>query len=220
MDLPVEPLRHSPKIWNHVDEMRLESDLVARLARNGIRVGATPENAWPAIRTVLDRADARLRQEQMLPQGNAPLVIKLGAVEEGEAIFRYDRDNRLVGKTFPGGTKQLTLDYSFHPELGGNTNVRLALEVRHDLGTMTWERREGVIRQVPTVDRHVFEDLVAVLTLHPGESLIIGPSEQAGNDYLPGSRFFAYQQAGAQYETLLCIIPQPYQTDRTGRERT
>ncbi|MEK7756868.1 MAG: hypothetical protein AAB385_06615, partial [Planctomycetota bacterium] len=184
VELPINGMRNSRKIWNHVDELRLESDLVARLARNGLRIGAGTSGSWPAIRAVLEAGGARTQKDQMLPQLGTPLTLEFAAIRESESLFSYGRDNRLVGKTFPSGQKIIQLDYVYHPQLGGCTDIQLGFEVRNDHGEMTWERRDGVIRQAPAYDRHVFEELAALLTLKPGEFLVVGPSDQADNEYL------------------------------------
>jgi hypothetical protein len=118
----------------------------------------------------------------------------------------------LVGKTFPVGDKLLNLDYAYHPQLGGRTDLKLSLEIRHDRGVLTWEKQDGVIRQVPDCDRHIFSDLNAMLSLSTGEFLVIGLGEESGNEYLVGSRFLTFDRAGTRYETLFCVTPQAYQT--------
>jgi len=218
VDVPVDTIRHSRKIWNHVDEVRIDPRLVARLSRNGLRVGAVGEEAWPAIRTVLDACDARARTDQVHPQTGLPVTIAVAAVEEGESIFAFGRDHRLVGKTFPGGEKLVHVHYLYRPELGGCTDVQVNFEVRRDHGGVTWEQQDAVIRQVPRYDSHVFADLTVPLTLRPHECVIIGPSEKAENDCLIGSRFFARTESGACFETLFCVTPRPYQA-RGGESR-
>lgn len=217
VELPIDGLRNSRKVWNHVDELRLESDLVARLARNGLRVGAASSGSWSAIRAVLEAGGARTQKDQMLPQPGTPLTLELDSIRESESFFSYARDNRLVGKTFPSGRKIIQLDYLFHPQLGGCTDVQVGFEVRNDRGEMTWERRDGVIRQAPAYDRHVFEDLAALLTLKPGEFLVIGPGDQADNEYLIGSRFLIHSASGEKSETLYFVTPQPFQTPSARR---
>lgn len=216
-DLPMSGVRDSRKIWNHVDELRVDSELVARLARNGLRVGAASPDAWPAIRAILDAAGAEVRRDQLVAQRGVPLTIHLGAIRDSESIFSYGRDNRLIGKTFSAGDKLMHVDYAFHPELGGCTDIRLSFEVRHDRGVMTWERRDGVVREVPACDRHVFMDLSTLLTLNPDEFLVIGLSDQTKNEYLIGNRFLTKKQSGKRYETLFCLTPQPYQSQGAGR---
>jgi hypothetical protein len=217
VEMPIDGVRNSRKVWNHVDELRLEADLVARLARNGLRVGAASSGSWSAIRAILEAGGARTQKDQMLPQPATPLTMELAAIRESESIFSYGRDNRLVGKTFPAGQKIIQLDYVFHPQLGGCTDVQVGFEVRNDRGEMTWERRDGVIRQTPAYDRHVFEDLAALLTLKAGEFLVVGPSDQADNEYLIGSRFLIHTASGEKTETLLFVTPQPFQTPSARR---
>ena len=219
IDLPVQSVRHSRKIWNHVDELRIEPELVARLARNGMRLGAVSREGWPAIDAILDAAGAQSSTQRMPPQMQAPLIIEVAKVAPRESIFRYDEADRLVGKTFAGGRKILTVDYAYHPELGGATSLRVRLEIRRELGTMTWEQRDGVIRQVPAVDRHEFSELTARLMLNPGESLLIGPSEKADNAYLVGSRFFSGDRDGTPSETLMRITPILFNEREPGARR-
>ena len=217
VEMPIDGVRNSPKVWNHVDELRLDPDLVARLARNGLRVGVASSGSWSAIRTILEAGRARTQKDQMLPQPGTPLILELAAIQESESIFSYGRDNRLVGKTFPAGQKTIQFDYAFHPQLGGCTDLEIGFEVRNERGEMTWERRGGEIRQVPAYDRHVYEDLRAALTLKPGEFLVIGPSGQADNEYLIGSRFLMHTMSGQRSETLLFVTPQPFQSQSAHR---
>jgi hypothetical protein len=217
-EMPINGVRHSRKIWNHVDELRVDSGLVARLARNGLRIGAASSDAWPAIRTILDAADAKVHRDQLVPQRGVPLAIHLGKIRDSESIFSYGRDDRLVGKTFPAGDKLINVDYVFHPELGGCTDLRVSFEIRHDLGVMTWERRGGIVQHVPDYERHVFTDLGTQLTVKPDEVLVVGLSDQARNEYLIGSRFLTKAQSGKRSEALLFLTPRPYEASRAGTQ--
>ncbi len=211
IDLPADRIRHSRKIWNHVDESRVEPELTTRLVRNGLRVGAAAPGAWPAIATVLEACGARTHEDRLVAQSNLPVTIIIDTIRDPESIFLYERSHALVGKTFPMGEKLITLEYAYRPELGGCTDLQVELEVRHDLQRMDWEHHDGIVRQVPAMDRHVFIDLKAVLTLRPSEFLVIGPSEKADHTYLVGNRFFTRQDSGMEpYETLFCITPEPF----------
>jgi hypothetical protein len=209
-------IRDARKVWNHVDELRVEPDLVARLARNGLRVGVASEGSWPAIHAVFDAGGAEVRRDQLLASPGSPVEIDSGSIHESESIFSYGADNRLAGKTFSAGKKTIRIDYALRPEFGPGTDLQIGFEVRSDRGEMTWERSEvGAVRQVATPDRHPFGDLHILLTLHAGEFLVIGLSDEADNEYLIGSRFLTTERAGERRETLLCVMPQPYQVQNS-----
>jgi len=219
-ELPIDSIRHSRKIWNHVDELRVDSNLSAKFARNGMRIGAASGDAWTAIRTILTACEAGVRHDRLVAQANLPVVVELGSIQSSESIFSYGADNRLAGKTFPGGSKLINLDYLVHPNLGGYVDLRVSFEVRSDRGVMTWERQGGVIRQVPDYDRHVFGDLSALIPLNEGEFLVVGPGDEADNEYLVGSRFFMERRGDKKYETILFITPLPYRVlDDRGKLR-
>ncbi|UCE59533.1 MAG: hypothetical protein JSU63_19080 [Phycisphaerales bacterium] len=213
-ELPMGSVRHSQKIWNHVDELRVDPGLSGRLARNGLRMGAASADAWPAIRAILAACDTKAQQDQLFAQGGLPVVIELGSIDSSESVFSYGPDNRLIGKTFPAGSKLMIVDYAIHTVLGGYTDFKITFEVRHDRGVMTWERRGGIIRQVPAYDRHVYADLSAALPINQDEFLVVGPSNEADKEYLVGNRFFMKQQGDVQSETLLFVTPVPYQTQQ------
>ena len=209
-ELPVDGVRHSRKIWNHVDELRANPKLLARLTRNGVRLGAVSAEAWPAIRTILEAGAADVRKGQLLTASGLPLTVEVGTIQESESVFSYRANNQLVGKTFTGGKKVVNVDYAFHPEMGGRIDLQLSFEVRRDRGGSTWVQTEDGVRQVPARDQHVFADLRTVLALNPGESVILGPSAETSNEYLVGSRFFTGWRADESYETLYWLTPVPY----------
>lgn len=215
IDLPINTIRHSRKVWNHVDELRVDAGLVTRLVRNGLRVGVASGDAWPAMQAIFDAAGAQWHRERLVAHGGLPIAVAVGSISEPESIFSYDGSNRLVGKTFSTGKKLLTINYAYRRELGGVVDLQVAAEVRDDRGVMTWENRNGVIRQVPAYNRYTFDNLGVLLTLNQGEFLVIGPSAEARNEYLLGSRFFTTERAGRRYESILCLRPSPRQTHRT-----
>lgn len=212
VDIPVTNIRHTRKIWNHIDELRVEPPVATRLARNGLRLGVATPDAWPALRAILEASDARVRRQQLIPQRGLPLTIQLATITEPESIFRYNRKGGLVGQTFRRGEKLLNVEYWYHAELGRTTDLRITFEIRYEKGVMTWEKREGIIRQVPAYEQHIFDEAQASLTLHGDEFLIIGVSEQASHDYLLGPSFLMTQEDGMKWETFFCLTPKPYQT--------
>ena len=207
VELPIDDIRHARKIWNHVDEFRVDPELTVLLARNGLRIGAASLDAWPAIRAIFQAANARVRDSEQIIAANLPLKIDLGTIRDPETIFSYHRNGRLTGRTVVGGTKLVQLDYSYHPELGGCTQVHLAFFIERDLGASDWEQRGGVIIEVPAIEHYRFDDIDVALTLNPHEFLVIGPSDAAVQEYLVGSRFLNRRRMGGLVETVVCITP-------------
>jgi len=203
------------KIWNHVDEMRVGAKQSHLLARNGLRLGTASPASWPAIQTLLDAGNAKISSSQLFPQRGAPLAVPVGSVAEGTSIFAYQAGGQLVGKSFPGGEKIVVLDYALHPELDGCTDLGVSFEINRESGDMVWEQRDGVMMQVPEHERHRFADLTSVLTLNPGEFLVIGPRDDVKNDFLVGTQFLADKDE--RIVRLMFIAPQPYQSQSAAR---
>lgn len=212
----VDGVRHSRKVWNHVDELRIDPDVSARLARNGLRIGVASADAWPIMRAIFDAAGADVLRRQIVAQGSQPMTIPMGAVESGESIFSYSRDGRLAGKTFKGGDKLVIVDYSFRPALGGATDLGMNFEIRRTLDELTWQKRGGKIVHRAAVDRHVFDQLAVSVTVAVNEFLVFGVTDLVGTEYLVGSRFLCSTEAGVRREMLYCITPVPIRASDLG----
>ncbi len=206
VDLPIAAVRHSEKVWNHVDELRIDPAHAALLARNALRVGVADESAWPAIRTILSAVETKEASAQRIVRASAPLTIKLASVGTAEAFFRYDRGAALVGGTLEGGQKVVCVDYEWHPQRHSRTTVRISFEVIRDPDAREWNVLTG--RPAAPGDV-VFNELSCAFTLSDGEFVVIGAGDALSNPYLVGSRFLTRQTGGQRYETLLFITPQP-----------
>lgn len=209
--------RDAGKLWNHVDESRLEPSLAVRLARNGLRMGVGTPASWPAIRAVLESVSATVRKDDLAPQRGMPLAVGIDKVSPGETVFAYGRDDRLAGRTFDGGEKVLNADYFLLADGGGAMDMGVLLEVRHDRGTMTWEKREAVIEEIPEVDRHLFADVAARVSLAKDEFLLVGAAAETSNRYLLGPRFFTTERNGQAYDVLLFLTPRVLRSDTASR---
>jgi hypothetical protein len=211
VDFPIGGADHAAKVWNHADEMRLDVRQAPLLVRNGMRMGAIGEGAWPALQAIFDAARATMLTQQQVVRGGEPVTVELGQVTESQTVFSYDRGGRLAGRTIPDGAMLLKINYAMYPQITGRTELEVSLEVRHDLGKMAWENRGGQIVQVPAFDVYAFDELTTRIGLSVGESLVIGPSDQAGNDFLPGSRFFSSVRGGNRVQTVWIVKPRPYE---------
>ena len=208
-DMRMDEVQHSLKIWNHVDEFRVDPRLTALMARNGIRMGVGSEGSRSPMRLILSAARARLHEEQYMAINGQPLLLRLESMAAPETVFTYGAGGSLVGKTIPAGEKLLVLDYRTRPELSGAVDVRVGMEIRVDRGVLEWRSEGGVLRQAPGYDRHRFDELGVLVTLQPGEFLVIGPSEETANVALPllGNRFFTGEGEGGRVETMRFITP-------------
>ena len=217
VDLPVGDIRHSLKIWNHVDQTQSNPRLTALLARNGLRIGVAPADAWPALRVLFEANNAKSLRARHAVQSGAPLSLRLGQVRGGKSMFEYQPDGRLVGRTFERGAKFLHIDYALDPSDPTRTIVKVTPEVRKFSASRHWQNIDGRIREVPRYEGRLFSGLSAEFSVGPGEFVVIGPSETAGLESLVGSRFLTTEENNVSYETVICLTPHPVRVDRFGR---
>lgn len=211
-DIPIgrDGVRNARKIWNHVDELRIDPELQANLVRNGIRIGVARGASWPAINTILETADAKADIQNTVVQPGTPLSLEMGTVTDDRPVFVLDDQNRLNGERFDPGQLLVEVGYLVHTELGKCTDLEAKLLIREGTGGMEWRNINGVVQQVPAYDQRVFSNLAPVVTLCADEFLIIGPSELATNEYSLGGVFFTRKAGGRLQESILCITPRPF----------
>ncbi len=207
VELSADRVRHSRKVWNHVDSLRWDASVVSRLAKNGIRVGVGTADVWPAIEAIVDAVGAEVNRSRLTAEAGALMSVVLGTIEEPESFFFYELDNRLVGKTFERGEKILNLDDVILRELGGRVDLNLSFEIRYDPGDFRWDKTREGIRAVMALDRHVFGTAGVSVALAPGEFVVVGPSDEAENEFLVGGRFFSSDSTGETRETILFLVP-------------
>ena len=217
VDLPIQGVRHSRKIWNHIDETRANPRLTALLARNGFRIGTGTPEAWPALRVLFEANHARSLRTQHAVMSGAPLSMRLGELDPGEPLFLFQRDGRMVGRTFEGGTKFLHIDYALDPSNPLHTMAKVTPEVRRFSDRKRWERIDGRFREVPEYEGQVFSELGVEVSVGPGEFLLIGPSDTATLESVVGSRFLTGERNNVAYETVIFLTPQPMRLVRSGR---
>ncbi|MFH0982140.1 MAG: hypothetical protein V2A79_11435 [Planctomycetota bacterium] len=216
VDIPVLGIRHSLKIWNHVDETQSDPRITALLARNGLRCGIASAEAWPALQVLFEANHAKSLHTREVVQSGAPLSLCLGEVQTGEVLFIHQRDGRLVGRTFDGGTKFLHLDYALDPGDPSRTRLKVTPEVRKFSAEKHWETLDGRLQEVPRYEGLVFSELSAEFSVGPEQFLVIGPSETATLESLVGSRFLTTEENNVTYETVICVTPQPVRVERSG----
>lgn len=217
VELPRGSIRHSTKIWNHVDELHVDPRLSPLLARNGLRIGVAEADAWPAIQAVLDANGARSTRRQHAVHSGYPLTLDVGDVHDGETFFHYDADGQLHGNAYGPGEKYVLLDYAVNPEHPAEVTLRITPEIHCESQDKSWTQEGGVYQEKPRYEGRMFSEFTTTVSLKPGQLLVIGPSEQAKLDFLLGSRFLEHDEGGVRYETLLFARPQPFRTNLVER---
>lgn len=216
VDFPAESIHHSDKTWNHVDELSGDSVRAALLRRNGFRVGTATADAWPGLRAIFEACQAKVTRGTQLAQQGAPLTLDLGPVEGSEVIFLISPDDRLVGSTFDRGNKYLHLDYTLNAGAGGGTTIQMTPEIHRESEAKRWPSNGGDLAQVPEYEGKVYHELSNTVNVGAGDFVVIGP-DTAATSLSVGHRFLTRTLDGRKYETVLCITPQPFRTDTTGR---
>ena len=209
IDLPVDRITHSLKIWNHIDESVGDPALTALLARNGLRLGVAERDAWPAMRTLFEENGGRSTRAERVVQPGLGLTIPLGQVENGDTYFLHCRGGRLQGGTFRAGSKSFQVEYALDEQDPARVFLRVTPQYREKRSKTKLVEQGGEILSVRDHEGVVFDELTATATVEPGQFLVIGSSAEAEKGFLLGSWWLTSRLNMQEYETVLCITPQP-----------
>ena len=212
-ELPIESVRQSTKVWNHVDELQIDPRQCAQLARNGLRIGVADADDWPAIQTILQVNQARCTRLQQAVQSGYPLTLDVGEVQDGETIFSYDAQGRLEGATFGPGRKYLHIDYVVAADETRRVSLKVTPEVHVETPDRRWTSVDGEIQEQPQYEGRVYSELAVTMHLLPGQFLVIGPGPQADVAHLLGSKFLEQRSGGVRSETLYLATPQLFRSE-------
>jgi hypothetical protein len=209
VDVPLGGLRHSLKVWNHIDESQGDPGLTALLARNGFRAGVGTVDDWPAIRAILERNGARVTRVARTAQAGAPMTVPLGNVEEGASYFLHRRGGGLGGGTFTAGRRAFRIGYAL--ETGPQPKATLRVTPTFEESTISEKpvERGGEVMFLRDREGRVFRELMVEASLTPGEFLVVGGSRPAEKGYLLGSLWLESTLEMQKFETLLFVSAQP-----------
>ncbi len=217
VELPAQDVQHSEKVWNYTNELCGDPVQAAMLRRNGFRVGAATADTWAALRAMFEACGATATRASHIVQHSAPLTLDLGPIEHAESFFLFTPDNQLIGQTFDRGNKYIHLDYAVPPEAGGAIMVQITPEVHRLSQQKRWRREGDEIREVHDYEGKVYHLLSHMVNIPPGQFLIIGPDTSGASALSVGHRFLRRKHMGKQFETVLCITPQPFRVELAKR---
>ncbi len=224
IDLPIEAapgaagggVAHSRKVWNHVDELRIDAARVALLARNGLRIGVARRDDWPVMKAIFEGNGAHVIHAPQTVGSGMPLTLEVGTISSPETVFVYEPDGDLVGDTFDSGEKNVHLAYAVDPSDVSRTIIRVTPEVFAGQGSR-WAQVGSELQRLPAFEGKVYDHLMVELSLGPGEFLAMGPADATRSRSVIGSRFLTREYDGRPCETILCVAPQPFWTELAGR---
>jgi hypothetical protein len=218
VQIPHERRAAAEKVWNHLREDLLDSELALRLRRNGLRVGFGQAQWWDAIKAALDAIEGH-RVSYMdavrLPPG-FPLGLELDTEPRDQTLFLIEPDGILSGDTWPQSRNVLLVTCG--PDLQQAELVHLFVypEVRQRLPGWRWVRTEAGLWQTPKQSGRIFRAAGFSVTLGSGEFMLLAPSADAEVFGLIGGAFLIGEEDGRRYDSYVFLRPELTHVDRPG----
>jgi hypothetical protein len=207
--------------WREIDETQIEPSVRRELADNGLRAGVIGATMIPdAIERVMHRGESRPRGEKA-PASNDPSSLAAEPVVHGrvQQLRRNQRSEIQASEVYPtlpllvrGGSELGGHTYSdaqaiyalrVDPQPDRTTLVELTPELHFGQPHLNYTGEEGVLRQVLTRDREVFERLRISVKLAPGEMLVLMSLPDAGRSL--GHYFHTVDSADGCRQKLILI---------------
>lgn len=196
--------------WSYIDESRQGLTLAAYLARNGLRMGVTDAVGLESLRDQFDQNNATRERIQHIAQSGLPITLDIGPMPNNKSIFTFAPDGTLEGTSFTDATKHLHVDFNVICPDECQTTLRVTPEIFKQTEQPHWQIRDGAVDYAKLYEGRIFRELATDFELKSGEALVIGPADPQNEKSTIGNVLLTDLSAGRQWETLICIVPQPY----------
>lgn len=211
-------------IWRSLDETAIDLSTRHRLDANGIRAGRAgvqlPEElmqlvARTAKETELAPSDdtasgdgQQLRQRRIQVRAGQRAKVVASSTYPEISVLSREEDGRVHGKQFNGA--QCLFSVKAFPQSDSLTELEVLPEIEHGEVKNRWVALEGALVQQSGKERTIYDKLKIDLPLMPGQTLVIGSTEQAGG---LGQHYFNTTSPSPRRLMLLIRVAQTQQED-------
>jgi hypothetical protein len=209
--VPSDGVEQAALIWNHVREEVLDSETVAHLRRNGLRIGLGHDRWWEPVRATLDAIpDCRISQsDPVLLRAGFPLVLELDPGARDQTLFWMDRAGSLSGCTWTQSRNTLRIYCAPDSQVADRVALRAVPAVWQRGPGSVWAQNErGPWELVPNQSLALVSGISIALSLDPGEFAVIAPSDDARVPGLIGSEFLTGVMDGRRYGSFIFLHPE------------
>jgi hypothetical protein len=205
---PLGEFSRSQKIWDHLDEQAVGTEMQMILQRNGLRVGLGTPESWPPVHAILQGVQRRIvRTLPPSPPNSVSVSLRLNNDPLDQTIFFFRPDRSLAGAWFAGATDVFRITWEFNSDNIEQVVVYLTPEVRQDQSGVTFKATPQGVAPVPIYEGRVFKELACRLVVSPGGYIVLGPGEDVSHVGLLGREFLVTPIDGEPYEMILVIVP-------------
>lgn len=205
---PLGEFSRSQKIWDHLDEQAVGTEMQMTLQRNGLRAGLGSQESWPPVRAILDTVQHRIvRTLPPAPPNSVSVSLQLNNEPVDQTIFFFRANRTLSGDTFPGASDVLRITWEFNNDNVEQVVVYVTPEVRQNQSGVSFKATPFGVAPVPIYEGRIFKELGLRLVVSPGGYIVLGPGEDVSHVGLLGREFLVTQIDGEAYETVLVIVP-------------
>jgi hypothetical protein len=198
------------KIWNFLREDAFDAETESRLRQNGLRIGVGHAQWWAPIKTALDGIDdhrVTFEGTVRVPVG-FPLSLELDSEARGQTLFYVGSDGILSGGTWPDSRNVLRVSYVPDVHDADNVVMQVVPEVHQRQSGWKWVRTEAGLWEVPRQSKQTFQAAGFVLTLSPGEFVLVAPSENSRIYGLLGRALLTRECEGRHYNSYVFLRPE------------
>jgi len=212
VEVPFGLVSHSERLWRYLDEELHEVPVLARLHRNGFRVGRARTAEWDRVSELLrDMAGRSLIRTRRLAWPARPAPLTLREHQGHQRIFTFTDQGLLEGRDYEPGDNVLMLTCHLNANDPSEVLLQVAPVVRSRTRVRRWSRtEEGEYELGNKPVQTPVGDLQFTVKVPKGHYIVIGPGQAAARTTSPGHRFLTAEVRAARLETLLVIVPEVF----------
>lgn len=212
--------------WRQLDETTLPIELRQQLAANGMRAGVVGSQLPQELRDLVERTSRELtqapagddvssaetaslaRNRRMQVRSGRRGKIVVSSVLPSISVLAKDDQGHVQGAAFADA--QCLFSLLATPGGDGRTKLQLTPEIEHGELKNRWVPVDGALMNQVGKSRQVYDQLRLELSLSPGQTLAIAPTEEPSG---LGQHFFTLKDPTPRRTMLLVRVAQTQQDD-------
>ena len=215
IELPVGTASGSEEIWSYLDEEPLGAARGAALGRNGLRVGLGRQDSWPDLSKILRRMTGRgFKRSVKLTKPGTPVAFEMSRRKHDSTIFTSHADRSLSGADYPAGRYLLSVLCTLDEDEPSTILITATPQIQSARRKPKLAVLKGgvVLAAKPTI--YNFPELTFQVSVPVKDFLVVGPGAQSRRPSSIGNHFFVRQSGGAQFETVIVLVPEVFAAPR------
>ncbi len=198
--------------WKRVNESAIDLGPHDVMFKNGIRIGELPVSDIDYLQKLV--ADKKGQQTRFTGIAGKQIDLMITPDIDRQTIFYFDRENKLVGRTYDKSANLIYFAFETTPRKPGLIRLALTPAVKALNTRLQYTQQPGKSdREITYINDEFHYDANLTLDLPVTSILVLAPSVEARDKCTLGHTYFVKNTPAEQLDRMIFIVPRAFKRD-------